>query len=123
MEFLLAMRHLHLECVLSGDKEEIPVANGTLSRDRLNAHYGNSKVAKHFAGWSLISSSLKTDADKRVFSVQSHQWLVGIELLLSIVQKLKERSYSLADRSLALALSRVKTLPSSSVRLWNCLPH
>ena len=39
----------------------------TISRDRLNAHYGNSKVAKTFAVLSLISSSLKTDADKRVF--------------------------------------------------------
>ena len=46
---------------------EIPVTDRTISRDRLNAHYGNSKVAKHFAVWSLISSLLKTDADKRVF--------------------------------------------------------
>ena len=54
--------------MLSGDKEEVPVADMTISRDRLNAHYGNSKVAKHFAVWSLISSSLKTDdADKRAF--------------------------------------------------------
>ena len=36
------------------------------------AHYGNSNVAKHFIVWSLISSSLKTDADKRVcFSAKS----------------------------------------------------
>ena len=61
------MRDLHLESVLSGDKEKIPVANRTISRDRLNAHYGNSKVAKHFAVWSIISSSLETDADERVF--------------------------------------------------------
>ena len=53
--------------MLSGDKEEVPVADRTISRDRLNAHYGNSKVAKYFAVWSLISSSLKTDADKQVF--------------------------------------------------------
>ena len=72
MEFLMAMRHLRLDSVLSGDKEEVPVADRTISRDRLNGHYGNSKVAKHFAVWSLISSSLKTDADKRVFfSTQS----------------------------------------------------
>ena len=67
MEFLMAMRHLFLDYVLAGDKEVIPVADRTISRDRLHAHYGNSKVAKHFAVWSLISSSLKTDADKRVF--------------------------------------------------------
>ena len=53
--------------MLAGDKKEIPVADRTISQDRLNAHYGNSKVAKHFAVWSLISSLLKTDADKRVF--------------------------------------------------------
>ena len=68
LEFLIAMRHLRLNSVLSGDKEEIPVADRTISRDRLDAHYGNSKVAKHFAVWSLISSSLETDADKRLFS-------------------------------------------------------
>ena len=67
MEFLMALRHLRLDSVLSGNEEEVPVADRTISRDRLNAHYGNSKVAKHFAVWSLISSSLKTDADKREF--------------------------------------------------------
>ena len=67
MEFLMAMRHLRLDSVLSGDKEEVPVVDRTISRDRLDAHFGKSKVAKHFAIWSLISSSLKTDADKRVF--------------------------------------------------------
>ena len=72
MEFLVAMRHLRLGSVLSGDKEEVPVADRTISRDRLNAHYGNSKVATHFAVWSLVSSSLKTDTDKRVnFSTKS----------------------------------------------------
>ena len=49
MEFFMAMRHLRLDYVRSGDKEEIPVADRTISRDGLNAHYGNSKVAKHFA--------------------------------------------------------------------------
>ena len=67
MEFLMAMRHLRLNSVLSGDEEEVPVGDKTISRDRLNAHYGNSEVAKDFAVWSLISSSLKTDANKRVF--------------------------------------------------------
>ena len=67
MEFLVAMRYLRLDSVLSGDKEEVPVAERTILRDRLNAHYGNSKVAKTFADLSLISSLLKTDADKRVF--------------------------------------------------------
>ena len=103
MVFLMAMRHLRLDSVLSGDKEEALVADRTISRDRLNAHFGNSKVAKHFAVWSLISSSLKTDADKLFYSVQSHGWLVGIGSLLFIVQKPKERIYYLADRSLALA--------------------
>ena len=58
MELLMAMRHLRLDSVLSGGKEEVPVADRTVSRNRLNAHYCNSKVAKHFAVWSLISSSL-----------------------------------------------------------------
>ena len=48
MEFLMAMRHLRLDSVLSGDKEEVPVADRTISHDRLNAYYGNSKVAKDF---------------------------------------------------------------------------
>ena len=67
MEFLMAIRHLRLNPMLSGEMEEIPVADRKISRDRLNAYYGNSKVAKDFAVWSLISSSLKTDADKQAF--------------------------------------------------------
>ena len=68
MEFLMAMRHLRLDSVLSGNKEEIPVADRTISSDRLNAHFDNSKVAKQFAVWRLISNSLKADdADKQVF--------------------------------------------------------
>ena len=65
----MAIRHLRLDSVLSGDKEEVAVVDRTTSRDRLSAHYGNSKVAKHFAIWSLISSSLKTYANKRVFFI------------------------------------------------------
>ena len=58
--------------MLSGKKEEVTVVDRTISRDRLNAHHGNLKVAKHFAVRSLISSSLKTDADRRVpFSTKS----------------------------------------------------
>ena len=49
MEFLMAMRHLRVDSVLSANKEEVPVADRTISRDCLNAHYDNSKVAKHFA--------------------------------------------------------------------------
>ena len=49
MKFLMAMRHLRLEFELAGDKEEIPIMDRTISRDRLNAHYDNSKVAKYFA--------------------------------------------------------------------------
>ena len=41
----MAIRHLRLDYVLSGDKEEVLVADRTISRDRLNAHYGSSKVA------------------------------------------------------------------------------
>ena len=59
MEFLMAMRHLHLDSVLTGDKEEVLT--------RQISHHGNSKVAKHFTVRSLISSSLKSNADKRVF--------------------------------------------------------
>ena len=29
MEFLMAMRHLHLDSVLTGDKEEVPLADKT----------------------------------------------------------------------------------------------
>ena len=123
MEFLMAMRHLRLDSVLSGDKEEVPVADRTISRDRLNAHYGNSKVTKHFAVWSLISSSLKTDPDERVF-FSTKSPVAGWDRVASfIVQKPKGRSSSLAERFLALAFSRVKILPSSSARSWNCLPH
>ena len=76
MEFLMAVRDLRLDFVLSGDKEEIPVADRAISRDRLNAHYGDSKVVKHFAVRSLISSSLKTDADKQVFQYKvTRGWL------------------------------------------------
>ena len=34
MEFLMAMRHLRLDCVLDGDREEVPFADRALSRDR-----------------------------------------------------------------------------------------
>ena len=67
MEFLMAMRHLRLGYVFFGDKKEVPVADRMTSCDRLNAHHGNSKVAKHFSVWSLLSSSQKRGADKRVF--------------------------------------------------------
>ena len=125
MEFFMAMRHLNQDFVLADDKKEIPVADRTISPDRLHAHYlyGSPKVAKYFAVWSLVSSSLKIDADKRVFPVRSHQWLVGTESLLFIVQKLKERSHCLADRYSALGFNRVTIVPLSSARLWNCLPH
>ena len=63
----MAIRHLRLDSVLSVDKEEVLVTDRTISRDCLNTHCGNSKVATHFAVWSLISSSLKTDAEKQVF--------------------------------------------------------
>ena len=54
MEFLMAMRHLRLDSMLAGGKEEISVADKIVSRNRLNEHYGNSEVAKYFAVWSLI---------------------------------------------------------------------
>ena len=38
MEFLMAMPHLRLDSVLAGDKNEILVADRTISRDRLHAH-------------------------------------------------------------------------------------
>ena len=46
-ELVVAMRHLHLDSVLDGEKDEVPVANRTLSRDRLHAHYSKSKLAKY----------------------------------------------------------------------------
>ena len=39
---MMAMRHPRLDSVLSGDKEEVPVADRTISRARLDAHFGNS---------------------------------------------------------------------------------
>ena len=72
MKVLMAMRHLRLDYVLAGYNEEIPVAYRTVSRDCLHAHYGNPGIAKHFAVWSLILSSLKLDTDRRVlFSSKS----------------------------------------------------
>ena len=62
----MATRHLRLDSVLYGDKE-VPVGDRTILRDSLNAHYGNSKMTKHFTIWNLIPSSLKKNADKRVF--------------------------------------------------------
>ena len=59
MDFFMAMRPPRLDSVLSGDKKEISVADRMLSRDRLNAHYGNSKVEKYSGVWSLNSSLLK----------------------------------------------------------------
>ena len=47
--FTMAIRHLRLDSVLAGDKEEISVADRTISRNCLPAHYGKSKVAKYFA--------------------------------------------------------------------------
>ena len=94
MEFLMAMRHLRLDSVLDGEKEEVPVADRAISRDRLHAHYGKPKVAKHFAVWSLISSSLKADADKRVF-FSTKSPVAGWDRVASfIVLKPKERNYS-----------------------------
>ena len=123
MEFLTAMRHLRLDSGLAGDKQEFSVADRTISRDRLHAHYGNSRMAKYFAVCSLILSSLKTDADKRVFSLRSHQWLVETGSLVFIMQKPTERSYCLADMYSVLSFSQVNILPPSSARSWNCLPH
>ena len=110
MEFLMAMRHLRLDSVLSGDMEEIPVADRTISRDRLNAHYGNFEVAKYFAVWSLISSSLMTNADERVIS-STKSPLAGWDRvsLLFIVQKPKEGAKLLLSKQLlVVAFGRVK---------------
>ena len=61
MDFLMAMRHLHLDSMLACGKKDISVTDKTISRDCFHAHHGNSKVAKHFTTWSLVSSSLTTD--------------------------------------------------------------
>ena len=34
MEFLMSMRHLRLDFVLSGDKKQVPAVGRTISRDR-----------------------------------------------------------------------------------------
>ena len=87
----MAMRHLCLDSVLVGKKEEVPVVDRMIYRDRLHAHYGTSKVAKHFAVLSLIPRQILINES---FPVRSHQWLVGTGSLIFIVQKPKERSYS-----------------------------
>ena len=69
MKFLMAIRHLHLDSAVAGGMKKISVSDRTISRDRLLAHYGNLEVAKHFAVLSLISSSLETNADKRVLFI------------------------------------------------------
>ena len=61
MEFLMAMRHLRLDSVLSGDKEEIPVADRTISRDRLNALYGNIEGSEAFC---CLESDFKLAEDR-----------------------------------------------------------
>ena len=61
MEFLMSMRHLRLDSVLSGDKEEIPVADGTISRDRLNALCGNIEGTKAFC---CLESDFKLAEDR-----------------------------------------------------------
>ena len=71
--------------MLAAGKQEIPVADRTISRDRLHADYGELEGSELFALWNLISTSLKTDADNEPFLVRSRQWLVGTGLLLSIV--------------------------------------
>ena len=110
MEFLMAMPHLRLDSVLSVDKEEVPVTDRTISRDCLNTHCGNSKVATHFAVWSLTSSSLKTDAEKQVF-FSTKSSVASWDRVASF-----HRSSSLAERFLALAFRLVKILPSLSAR-------
>ena len=42
----MAMLNFRLDFVLSGENEEIPVEDRAISRDRLHAHYGQTKVAK-----------------------------------------------------------------------------
>ena len=41
----MTTRHLRLDSGFAGDKQEFSVADRTISRDRLHAHYGNSRVA------------------------------------------------------------------------------
>ena len=53
MKFLIAMRRVRLDSVLAGDKKDISVTDRTISRDRLHAHHGNSKVAKHFTMYGV----------------------------------------------------------------------
>ena len=57
------MRHLRPDSAIDGETEGVLVVDRTVSRYRLQAHNKKSKVATYFAVWSLISSSLKTDAD------------------------------------------------------------
>ena len=52
--------------MLGGNKEEMSFAERMNPCECLYAHYGGVIVAKYFALWSLISSALKSDADKRV---------------------------------------------------------
>ena len=61
MEFLMAMQHLRLDSVLSGDKEGTPVADRTISRDRLNALYGNIEGSEAFC---CLESDFKLAEDQ-----------------------------------------------------------
>ena len=102
MEFIMAIRHLRPNLMLSGDKEKIPVADRKISRDRLNTHYGNSKVAKYFAVWSLISSSLRTDADKQVF-LSTKPPVVGWDRVVSFHRAETQRAKLPLSRQVLIA--------------------
>ena len=61
MEFLMAMQHIRLDSVVSGDKKEVPAADRTISRDCLNAHYGNFKGSETFC---CLESDFKLAEDR-----------------------------------------------------------
>ena len=111
MKFFIAMRRVRLDSVLAGDKKDISVTDRTISRDRLHAHHGNSKVAKHFTMYGVwFQARRRQMLINEYFSVRSRQWLVGTGLLLSIVQQSMERRYFSAGRFLALVFNRVTIL-------------
>ena len=123
MEFLMAIRHLRLDSVLSADKEEVLVTDRTISRDCLNTHCGNSKVATHFAVRSLISRSLKTDAEKQVF-FSTKSSVAGWDRVAFFHRAETQGAKLLLSRKvLSARFSLVKILPSLSARSWNYLPH
>ena len=78
---------------MRGNREEIPVNDKTIPRERSHAHYGEAQVAKHLAVYITISRVLKSDADKRVL-LSTTSPVAGWERIATF-HRTKTRGYKL----------------------------